>query len=290
VLAQTCEDFEVWVIDDGSDGTEEALMNLDPRVKYLRGFDAGVAAARNLGLAKSTGDFVAFLDADDWWYPRKLERVVETIRDHPHVGLLYSGLDYVDGQGATLWSANVRDVHREGYIAVLQGNFIATSAAVVKRACVAAVGDFDVSLSGCEDWDLWIRVARRYSMRLVPGALVAYEHLSEGSITSRHSAWLTAIDEVLSKSLAADPHLSERVRRRVRSGIAWSQGRVCLAARDDELALEKFRQAARLRPTNWRALVYIGILSLPLVRAVLPQRAKLALRLPEAQRESDRCV
>ncbi len=287
VLTQTCEDFEVLVIDDGSDGTEQALANLDPRVKYLRGSGEGVAAARNAGIARSTGDFVAFLDADDWWYPRKLERVLDTIRAHPTVGFIYSGLDFVDTHGATLWSANVRDVQGDGYVAVLEGNFISTSAAVVKRACVTNVGDFDVSLSGCEDWDLWIRVARHYPIHLVPEVLVAYEYLSEDSITSRHLAWLKAIDEVLTKALTVDRDLSKRRRRRIRSGIAWSKGRVCLGARDDALALKQFVEAVRLRPTNWRALVYVGVLLFPFLTACLPHRLKLALRLPGARPDSD---
>jgi GT2 family glycosyltransferase len=288
VLAQTCEDFEVLVIDDGSDGTEQALADLDPRVKYVRGSAEGVATARNAGIDKTTGDFVAFLDDDDWWYPRKLECLLDAFRLHPDAGLIYSGLNCVDRHGATLWPANIRGVHGDGYAAVLEGNFIANSAAVVRRACLTSVGRFDGSLSGCEDWDFWIRLARQYPMYLVPEVLVAYEYLSEGRVTSRHLVWLQAIDEVLTKALAADPDLPERRRRRIRSGIAWSKGRVCLRAGDDELALKHFLEALRLRATNWHALVYVGVLSVPFLRSVLPRRIKLALRLPEAHLTSKR--
>jgi len=283
VLAQTCSDFDVWVIDDGSDGTEQLLANLDPRVRYLRGTGGGVAAARNAGIDNSTGRFVAFLDADDWWYPRKLERTLDAIRLHPEGGLFYSRLDYVDGDGARLWTPQVRDVNGDGYIAVLESNFIANSTVAVGRACVTAVGGFDTSLSGCEDWDLWIRVARKYPIHLVPEVLAAYEYLSEGSITLRYGAWVKAIDAVLSNAFQADSQLSARVKRRVCSGVACSKGRICLGGRDDRLALKEFKKALCLRPANWRSLVYMIVLLVPLLRKLLPHRAKAALRLPEVR-------
>lgn len=283
VLAQTCADFDVWVIDDGSDGTEQLLANLDPRVRYVRGGGAGVAAARNAGIENSTGRFVAFLDADDWWYPRKLERTLDAIQVHPEVGLFYSRLDYVDGDGAMLWTPHVRAVNGDGYIAVLESNFIGNSTVAVRRECVTVVGGFDVSLSGCEDWDLWIRVARKYPIHLVPEVLAAYEYLSEGSITSRYCAWMKAIDVVLSNAFQADSQLTARVKRRVCSSVACSKGRICLGGRDDRLALKEFKKALRLRPTNWRSLVYTIVLFVPLLRKLLPDRAKVALRLPEVR-------
>ena len=194
----------------------------------------------------------------------------------------YSGLDFVSSDGARLWSPHVREISGDGYVAVMESNFIASSATVVKRECLTGVGGFDVSLSGCEDWDLWIRVARTCPIHFVREVLVAYEYLSEGSITSGCLAWLKAIDQVAAKALEADRDLPERARQRIRSGIACSKGRICLGAHDNRLAMKEFRKAVRLRPMNWRALVYVGVLSFPLGRNLLPHRAKLALRLPEA--------
>ena len=97
VLAQTFEDLEVLVVDDGStDGTEAVVTGYDDRVRYLRQpQNAGVSAARNRGLREARGEFVAFLDSDDEWFPEKLARQVERFRELPdRVGLLYCGVQF----------------------------------------------------------------------------------------------------------------------------------------------------------------------------------------------------
>lgn len=281
ILAQTLASYDIWVVDDGTDHTEEALRPFDGRMHYQRGPGAGVAAARNLGIASASGAYIAFLDADDWWHPHKLERTAEAIRRWPEAGLFYCRIECVSASGETLWRPRIRDVGGNGYPALLEGDFVANSAVVVKKECLERVGGFDTTLSGCEDWDLWIRVARLYPIRLVPGVLVRYEYLSEGSFTSRHRPWLEAQEAVITKALAADPALSPAGRRRIRAGSAYCKGRTCLGARDDMGALREFRQAVALHPAHWRAWLYIGVLSAPRLWRRLPRRLKRALRLPE---------
>jgi len=282
VLAQTYHDYEIWVIDDGTDNTEEVIRPFHDRLNYRRGPGAGVAAARNLGISKASGAYMAFLDADDLWYPHKLEWVARAIQTHSEVGLFYSKLSFTDESGKILWIPRVRDVGRRGYPILLAGNFVANSTAIVRKDCFERVGGFDTELSGCEDWELWIRVARFYPIRLIPKVLVAYEYLSEGSLSSRPAVWLKAHDEVLDKSFRLDPSLSHQTRRWIRSSIAYVKGRIQLAAQAENQALSEFRQAVKLNHANWRALVYIGVLSLPWVRRHLPLRVKRALRLREA--------
>lgn len=282
VLAQTCKDYDIWVIDDGSDDTEALLKSFPGPLNYRRGPGAGVAAARNFGINIASGKYIAFLDADDWWYPPKLERVAQAIRLRQDVGLFYSKVDFVNAGGMKLWTPNIRDVKDNGYIPLLEGDFIVNSSVVVKKECLQQVGGFDTFLIGCEDWDLWIRVARSYPIRLVPEVLGAYEYLSEGSFTSRYRFWLEATDGVLAKAFAADPSLGEDAKRRIRSSAAYVKGKICLGAQDEALALREFQQAAALCPGNWRAQVYLGLLKMPWMRYLLPRRLKLALRLPEA--------
>lgn len=282
VFAQTFEDYEIWVIDDGTDDTEYFLRPFKDRLHYRRGTSAGVAAARNVGIASAQGAYIAFLDADDRWYPHKLECMAQSIRLRPDVGLFYSKVDYVDAVGKKLWVPNTRDVGDDSYLALLEGNFIVNSSAVVKKECLQQVGGFDTVLSGCEDWDLWIRLARAYPIKLVPEVLTAYEYMSEGSFTSRLQFWLNAADEMLEKILDADPGLGKDVQRHIRSRLACTKGRICLNARDDVQALREFRQAVVFDLRNWRALIYLGVLLIPLVRRILPHWVKQALRLPES--------
>lgn len=285
VFAQTIGDFEILVIDDGFDDSAILLQELfGDRVQYLRGPGQGVAAGRNLGIAKANGEFVAFLDADDWWYPTKLERVAEAARAHPDVGLFYSKMDIVNEGGTRIRTPPIRTSGRNAYPAVIEGNFIFNSTVVVKKACLDQVGGYDTKLGGCEDWELWIRVTRRYSAMLIPEALVAYEHLSAGSFSRRYESWIAAHDEVIAKSLAADPSLPRGWIKRIWAGLHYAKASIYLGAAEDQLALKEFKLTLRQNWRRWRALVYVVVLSSPGLRRTLPQKAKVLLRLPEAHR------
>src|SRR5262245_16865024 len=95
VRDQTWTGHEVIVVDDGDDGTEQRLAGEGWRVNYQRGASRGVAAARNQGARAAAGTHLAFLDADDYWYPGKLAAVADVIARDPGVGLVYSTIDYV---------------------------------------------------------------------------------------------------------------------------------------------------------------------------------------------------
>jgi glycosyltransferase involved in cell wall biosynthesis len=279
LVDQTVSDFEVLVVDDGDDDTADVVRAGFPAAIYLRGEGRGVATARNLGLARAVGTYVAFLDADDWWYPTKLERVREAAGRHPGTGLFYSRLDFVDRDGHMLWSPRVLDFGSRAYPAIVHGNFIANSTAVAKRTLLNAVDGFDSLLGGCEDWDLWIRLARRAPVEFIDESLVAIEYLSEGSITAHHIKWLQSMDEVVEKALRDDSSLRGR-ERQIRAVAAYVKGKICLGAKDDAGARQQFRTALRYRPWYGRALIYALVLNVPGARAILPSTAKVALRLP----------
>ena len=281
VWNQTFQDYEIWVIDDGADNTEEILGSYQGRLHYRRGANAGVAAARNAGISWAQGKYVAFLDSDDWWYPHKLERIVRAMEAHPGIGLFYSQLEYVNGRGEKLWRPRIREVGGNGYFSLLEGNYVANSSAVVKKECLERVGGFDTKLPGCEDWDMWIRIARYYPIQIIPEALVAYEYLSEGSFSSKYLPWLKAQETVIAKALAENPELSLGLRRRIRSSLAYMKGRTCLGARDERMGLEEFKKSISLNPLNWRALFYYGLLRVPRLRQKLPRQIKRRLQLPE---------
>lgn len=285
VFAQTFKQFEILVIDDGSDNSAELVQGeFGDGVVYLRGHAAGVAAARNLGIARSLGQYVAFLDADDWWYPEKLETFIVAARAHPDTGLFYSKMHIVNEGGDIIRATPIRTRGPVVYPEIAEGNFIFNSTVVVKKSCVDQVGGFDTTLSGCEDWELWIRVARRFPARLIPHVLVAYEHLSAGSFTSRYETWVSAHDEVIAKTLRNDPAMTRRWVNRIRSGVSYAKGSIYLGAGQERLALEQFKLALRTSWRRWRAAAYIAVLSSRMLRARLPRRVKVALRLPEAHR------
>lgn len=178
VLAQTYLNLEIMVVDDGStDDSEATLRNYGSRVRWISQQNQGVAAARNLGVSQTTGEFVAFLDADDLWLPAKLEQQVKRFAADPDLGLVHCGVEEIDEAGAHL---RFRDDGLEGWVAkdlilfnrgvILGGG----SGLIVPRAEFEAVGGFDTLLSTSADWDLFYRLAFRRRVGFVRAPLLKY--------------------------------------------------------------------------------------------------------------------
>jgi glycosyltransferase involved in cell wall biosynthesis len=183
VLAQTFEDWELIVVDDGStDGTEQGVRSFsDHRIKYIRHErNRGGAAARNTGIRCARGEYVAFLDSDDEWLPGKLEKELDVFRDcDPEVGLVYSGKIILDERGKVL---KVRMPTKAGWVheALLNWDFIGSCSRVtVKKQVLDRVAGFDETFSNCEDHDLWLRVAKVSKIACVPYCLVRRYLLSD---------------------------------------------------------------------------------------------------------------
>ncbi len=173
VLAQTFEDFELVVVDDGStDDTRQRLQRFDRRIEYVHQANQGVSAARNAGLRHSAGRLVALLDSDDLWAPAKLARQVAFFDAHPEAQIC---------QTEEIWvrrgkRVNPKKRHRKpsGWIfePSLALCLVSPSAVMMRRELLEAMGGFDVSLPACEDYDLWLRVSLHCPIHLIDEALV----------------------------------------------------------------------------------------------------------------------
>lgn len=163
VLAQTYEDFEVIVVDDGStDGTCDVVNGFhDERLRYTYQENQGPSAARNTGVQLSRGEYIAFLDADDLWSPPMLEACLAFLNDNPATDVVSVRSRHIgpDGEplGVTLPMTEVGGPDLFEYLVL--GGGIHTSSAVIRRDCLQAVGLWDESLHGNTDWDLWLRMA-----------------------------------------------------------------------------------------------------------------------------------
>lgn len=163
VLAQDFRDFELIVIDDGStDDTAAVLSEYGNAIRVVHQINGGLSNARNTGIRESRGEFVAFLDADDWWLPGKLGRQVELMRNRPELGFSSTAarVEDPDGKLVNVWAcAQWQDsflVHLFGSNADVAGS---GSAVVARHELFQRAGCFDESLRSLEDIDMWMRLA-----------------------------------------------------------------------------------------------------------------------------------
>jgi len=216
VLNQTYQNFEVVIINDGSqDDIKAWYRSLKCEVKrQVRLFsqpNQGISSARNAGIAQSNAPYVAFLDADDIWFPHKLARQVAYLEANPAVSLTYSWATAVDGQGKLLGHVHgteicPRKLHNKMWSQLVVSNVISTpSTVLVRRDCLEAVGVFDVGLSSyVEDKDLWLRIARRHTMRVMPEVLI-HKRRHATNTSKQWKAMEQASYRVLDKAFASPP-------------------------------------------------------------------------------------
>lgn len=171
VFAQTLDDYEVIVVDDGStDDTAAVVQAIGAPVTLIRQDNGGPGCARNAGIRASRGRLVAFLDADDRWLPHKLEAQVAYFRLYPQTGLLHTAVTARAGEvGAAAFDGHPRPP-RHVFCDLFHTDYgIATLTVMVRRDVLDSVGLFDERREvHVEDWDLWLRIAARYPIGYLP--------------------------------------------------------------------------------------------------------------------------
>ena len=171
VLNQTFQDFEVIVVDDGSiDNTEDVVRGIgDNRIKYIRQKNSGACVARNTGIENANGLYVSFLDSDDEWFPRMLEKQLEQYQSDSEIGCVYSDLQVKTGNGDIHSFGEPFVVKANCYAEVLsQGYMAPTSVLSAKRECFDKVGMFDVNLPASQDDDMCFKLSKFYKVGLIP--------------------------------------------------------------------------------------------------------------------------
>ena len=181
VQNQTLHDFEIILINDGStDKTVELVSTLaESRLKVFNYSNGGLPVARNRGIKHATGQYIAFIDADDLWTPNKLKLQLEALQQHSESGVAYSWSAYIDSEGKFLYAQKPPFFEGNVYQNILLTNFIANGSNIlVRRQVIESVGEFDPLLKAAEDWDYNIRLAAQVPFVLVPNYQVLYRKSS----------------------------------------------------------------------------------------------------------------
>ena len=208
ILAQTLAPLEIIVVDDGSTDETPAWIeaHYGEAVRVIRQPNGGVARARNRGLELARGQYIAFCDHDDLWAPRKLELQAELLQRRPKVGVAYCLWRDVDEDSRELEADDWRRIKPkygfpdgEVFDVLVRANFIVSmSVPLVRTALLREIGGFDARTAPVDDWDLWLRLARKCEFAPVKTALVDYVHHPLQQSGDEEKMWRAA-NIVLSK-------------------------------------------------------------------------------------------
>jgi glycosyltransferase involved in cell wall biosynthesis len=278
VQQQTFSDFELIVINDGStDRTLELLHTVnDPRLKVFSYPNGGLSAARNRGITQASGEFIAFLDADDLWTPDKLELQLAALRHHPEAGVAYSWNYCMDEKGESFYADNSNFFTGNIYAQLLLDNFIVNgSNCLIRRQAVESVGEFDPAVAGSADWDYWLRLALHWPFVLVPKHQVFYR-MSSGSMSANVEFMERCNLRVIEKAFQAAPPEMQSLKNqslartyRYLAHMYWTRVGTADAAKQ---AAQKLWMAIRLYPPilrdRWARNLLIKLL---LIRVISPK-------------------
>ena len=194
-LAQTYQNFELLIINDGSTDSSAEIVKpflKDSRVIYIEQQNLGVAAARNAAIKLSKGKYIGFLDQDDLWLNNKLEVQVAVLELNASVSFVHSSHDVVDAQGNTTEYDLIARVSGYCFEELFKKNRIAVLTVLIRKTIFEEIGLFNEQLSGVDDYDMWLRIAFKYPIKYIDLSLACYRFHDNN--VSKNNFKMTVLD------------------------------------------------------------------------------------------------
>jgi len=269
VLGQTYQDFEIIVVDDGSrDGTRELVESRYPEAQFIRIEHGGAARARNVGIRNAGGEFVAFLDADDVWLPRKLEKQMTHFDRDPDVAMIFTENNYYDDRGVIDYSHKFdKRVLMRGCVPanILLYSYVTTPTVIVRKKVFDDVGFFDEGLTIAEDDNLWIRISSKYKIHLIEEILVSVRR-NHGSLTSDIVAVIRGVEkniELLRDKYKCFDESMQPIINKKYSILHNNMGYYHFTRNDFRTARIEYAKSIRLDPGNMNSYRYLFLSFFP---------------------------
>jgi glycosyltransferase involved in cell wall biosynthesis len=278
---QGVAELEIIVVNDGSTDDSAAIARkFGGVVRVIDQANAGVSSARNRGIQEASGDFIALVDHDDYWFPTKLAGQLNAFATHPRVDVVFSNFRrwYADGPEGrfALPSVFAQGAVPQGlepdysgwiYHRMLQDSWVLTSTALARANVFRTCGGFDEGLPFSEDWDFWLRVSRQHQfLKLREVSTLYRQHANQGSRMTRavdyrtrllqraHRQWGLASPD--GRSLAASQFRRQLAVYSASFGLGHLSGE---QGASRWTAARAFCKALVIDPAYWRSLAYLAL-------------------------------
>lgn len=265
VLAQSYKEFELIIVDDGSTDNSRELINTyaekDSRVRYLYQENQRQSVARNYALSIAKGDFICFLDSDNYWPHDKLEKSLKAFEQYPDADIVYGDCITIDEQGNELHRNNMRRYSGKIAALLLKDNFVSMNTTMTRRKCFNEMGGMSGKRRVADDYDLWLKFSARYRFQYIPEFL-AYYRVMENQISSNKKLRFETNENIILDFLAAYPDVVNEQEKKAGLTAFYTRKARHYAASDKKEAYSAIRTALGINPFSlgvWRSFAKIVV-------------------------------
>jgi glycosyltransferase involved in cell wall biosynthesis len=270
VLIQSYNDYEIILVDDGSDKTYNFLPNIsDNRIRYVRQENRGPAAARNLGIELSQGKFVAFLDSDDLWLPNKLEIQLRYMQDNSEVGLSHTSYTRMSSKGDFLEKISSGKFTGYVYPKIILSCPIATPTVIIRKKILKNI-KFNERVKIGEDVIMWVQISKQYKILGIDNPLTKVRIHGDNAAIDIHKN-LQGNLNIIKYTLENDNDLDFISRKKARSGFYNIKGHIFLLKNQKNKGIQCFIKGLFYWPMKRNNFIM-------LIKCIMPEKCINILR------------